>query len=138
MRSRFFGKQTNRLIKPFFLYHVFLKTAANGQRVGNLAALFDKINYKSYDFGTSADRQQFVRDVIAHHAAFHTSVDVEAFACALDDSTWDAVEPTDLLDVLASGLGLRILTLSTMARVSIQSQRFSDAPGRLHHKSRSE
>jgi hypothetical protein len=122
-----FGKQTTHLIKPFFLYHVFLQTAANGQRVGNLSALFDKINYKAYNFGANADRQNSVRDVIAHHAALRTSVDVEAFARALDDSVWDAVEPAGLLDALACGLGLGVLTLSTMARVSIQSQRFLDA-----------
>jgi hypothetical protein len=77
---KIFGKTAEALVKPFFVFHVFVRTADEGHRRDNTETLLRTHNYATYDFGTTAQRRTFVQDLVNRHRAVRAEIELYEFA----------------------------------------------------------
>jgi hypothetical protein len=128
---KIFGKATSALIKPYFVFHIFLDTAAKGHRRQNTATLLSTQNYETYDFADSGNRQVFLLDFLDRHRAIRSTIDLLEFGRAIDGPVWDGIDRYALLDRAVQVLTPRGAELADVASLSINSRNLTQALARL-------
>jgi hypothetical protein len=128
---KIFGKLTSALIKPFFVFHIFLETAVQGNRLQNTATLLSTHNYQTYDFASPGGRQLFLTDLLDRHRAIRSTISLFDFGTAIDGPAWDGVDRYALLDRAARELMPRRSELADRSALSIESQNLTDALAKL-------
>jgi len=127
---KIFGKSTSVLVKPFFVFHIFLESATQGHRRTNTTTLLSTHNYGTYDFAGPEDRERFLLDLLDRHRALRSTISVLDFGCAIDDPVWDGTDRYGLLDRAAGELTCHS-ELAERAGLSIQSRNLQDSLPRL-------
>jgi hypothetical protein len=113
---KIFGKTTRDLVKPFFVFHIFLNVAQERSRRRNAETAFSTQNYCTYNF--AEEEQTFLIDLIDRHRAINSDVDLVRLAHAIDDPVWDSVDRYVVLNAAWRDTGI---TLADIARISIST-----------------
>jgi hypothetical protein len=124
---KIFGKSTAALVKPYFVFHIFLKSASQGHRRQNTAVLLCTQNYKTYDFAEPQERTIFLKDLVVRHRAIQSTISLSAFGLAIDRPEWDAVDRYELLGLAARELDPGESELTDVAWLSVKSRNLKDA-----------
>ena len=120
---KIFGKPTRDWVKPSFVFHVFLSVAEQGSRRRNAEGAFNTQNYRTYSF--DAEKQSFLLDLIGHHRAIRSEIDLVKLALAIDDPIWD---PVDRYAVLSQAA--REVPLDQLAQLTLYTNYMREALSR--------
>jgi hypothetical protein len=96
---KIFGKPARTLVKPTFVFHVFLRVAGEDRRRMNAEGAFSTHNYRTYNF--EKERNEFLADLIEVHCTIKSELDIVDFAIALDDDVWNSTDRYEVLDKAA-------------------------------------
>jgi hypothetical protein len=128
---KIFGKLTSSLVKPFFVFHIFLLPSRDGNRRRNTETLFSTQNYRTYDFSQILERQVFIEDLIRRHRAIRAKVDLYQFGIALDEAEWNGVDRYAILETAERELDSYDENLRDIAALSIEAKSLEAALSRL-------
>lgn len=128
---KIFGKTTASFVKPFFVFHVFIKTADLGHRRRNTETAFATQNYKTYDFADNQERRSFLLDLIDCHRAIRATVDIHALGLALDEDIWEGIDRYAVLEEASQRLNVGDSELADIAWLSLDSKCLRSALSRL-------